>query len=62
MQHNAGRARSVRVMAHHAPLKVMISGAPAAGKGTQCAKIIQKARPWAACCYIAWLDGKQCRR
>lgn len=25
-------------------LKVMISGAPAAGKGTQCAKIVEKVR------------------
>lgn len=24
------------------PLKVMIAGAPAAGKGTQCAKIVEK--------------------
>lgn len=25
-----------------APLRVMIAGAPAAGKGTQCAKIVEK--------------------
>lgn len=25
------------------PLRVMIAGAPAAGKGTQCAKIVEKA-------------------
>ena len=34
------------------PLKVMIAGAPAAGKGTQCEKIVQKARVllWPSCC------------
>lgn len=30
------------------PLKVMISGAPAAGKGTQCAKILDKVGGWGA--------------
>lgn len=29
------------------PLKVMIAGAPAAGKGTQCEKIVKKVR----CCH-----------
>jgi hypothetical protein len=32
----------VRASATARPLKVMISGAPAAGKGTQCASIIEK--------------------
>jgi hypothetical protein len=31
------------------PLKVMIAGAPAAGKGTQCAKIVDKAGEAASC-------------
>lgn len=33
---------ALRVAAEGRPLRVMISGAPAAGKGTQCAKIIEK--------------------
>lgn len=36
------RIAKVEVYASSTPLKVMISGAPAAGKGTQCAKIIEK--------------------
>ncbi|GAB4813819.1 hypothetical protein N2152v2_000865 [Parachlorella kessleri] len=37
------RARTVVVLASAGqPLKVMIAGAPAAGKGTQCAKIVEK--------------------
>lgn len=31
-------------MAASQPLRVMIAGAPAAGKGTQCAKIVEKVR------------------
>jgi len=33
------------VLAAGQPLRVMIAGAPAAGKGTQCAKIVDKVRP-----------------
>lgn len=36
------RVRSVNVMASSGNLKVMIAGAPAAGKGTQCARIVEK--------------------
>ncbi len=33
------------VAAANGQLRVMIAGAPAAGKGTQCAKIVEKVRP-----------------
>lgn len=36
-------------VAHPCPLRVMIAGAPAAGKGTQCSKIVEKASSCACC-------------
>lgn len=38
------------------PLKVMISGAPAAGKGTQCAKIVEKVQALSTG-LLAWTLG-----
>eukprot|EP01023_Acetabularia_acetabulum_P017562 TRINITY_DN18798_c1_g1_i1.p2 TRINITY_DN18798_c1_g1~~TRINITY_DN18798_c1_g1_i1.p2 ORF type:complete len:284 (-),score=47.39 TRINITY_DN18798_c1_g1_i1:317-1168(-) len=38
----APRKQVLQVQSKSGPMKVMIAGAPAAGKGTQCAEIIQK--------------------
>jgi pantothenate kinase len=46
-QANAGAAGTAATR----PLRVMISGAPAAGKGTQCARIVDKVRGWV----VGWL-------
>ena len=41
-------------IARAGPMRVMIMGAPAAGKGTQCEKIVQKVLiSAAACCHVA---------